>query len=246
MYINKDCENLLQHCTAIIDCLYNDGTRGHATSFFIKTNLSKMFLVTNYHVVENCKKITILLTITKNGETQNNFYEIQFEEDLFVHPKYDICMIDMTDVYKEISNEEGVINIDFIKEEQILIDYSEMSLLQDVIMVGYPNGIYDECNNAPIIRTGHLATNIRNKFNELEQFQIDIATVNGSSGSPVFTINKEGELFLIGINRSCFNHHSKVVEEYKNPHSKIIGYVDVPNHIGTVINSKIIQQLLTV
>lgn len=131
----------------------------------------------------------------------------------------------------------------FLETKHILCDYNNFDLLQDIIMVGYPSGLIDVFNNAPIIRTGRTATNIKNKYDNSEIFQIDVATVKGSSGSPVFTIS-DGELYLIGINAKCYNHNTKVNKESKNQHSDIVGYVDIPNHLGTVINSKVIQELI--
>ena len=37
----------------------------------------------------------------------------------------------------------------------------DVSALEDIIMVGYPNGIWDEKNNKPIFRKGITATDIR-------------------------------------------------------------------------------------
>ena len=244
MYICKEHEELLQHCTAIIECVCGDNKVGHGTSFFIKTNSSKILLMTNTHVVIEGEVINILLTITKNGIKTNNVYELDFKDTLITHPEYDVCVIDITDIYEDITEDDGNINIKFIGENQILTNYDNMNLLQDVIMVGYPSGLFDAYNNAPIIRTGRTATNIQNRFDNSEIFQIDVASVKGSSGSPVFSANDNGELSLIGIDAKCYNHNTKVHEEHKNPNSRVVGYVDVPNHIGTIINSKVIYELI--
>lgn len=52
-------------------------------------------------------------------------------------------------------------------------------------MVGYPDGIWDEFNNQPIVRRGITATHPKNDFNGKGEFLIDAVCFPGSSGSPV-------------------------------------------------------------
>jgi len=59
-------------------------------------------------------------------------------------------------------------------------------------MIGYPNGIWDEKNNMPIIRRGITATSPKYDYNNLPIFIIDCACFPGSSGSPVLIFNQGG------------------------------------------------------
>jgi hypothetical protein len=61
--------------------------------------------------------------------------------------------------------------------------------MEDITMVGYPNGIWDQVNNMPVIRRGISATHPNVDWNGKPEFLIDAACFPGSSGSPVFLFN---------------------------------------------------------
>ena len=61
-------------------------------------------------------------------------------------------------------------------------------MVEDVLMIGYPNGLWDTTHNMPIIRRGTIATDIKLDYNEKKEFVIDAACFPGSSGSPVLFI----------------------------------------------------------
>lgn len=83
----------------------------------------------------------------------------------------------------------------------------------DVIMVGYPNGLWDSKHNMPIYRKGITATWPCLDYNGKRQFVIDCACFGGSSGSPVFYTN------------------THTLQGYENP--KLIGVL----YAGSVVNS---------
>lgn len=64
--------------------------------------------------------------------------------------------------------------------------------LDDIIMVGYPNGLWDSVNNLPILRAGTTATHPKYGYEGKAYFLIDCACFPGSSGSPVFIYNPSG------------------------------------------------------
>jgi hypothetical protein len=53
-------------------------------------------------------------------------------------------------------------------------------------MSGVLSSEYSVANNLPIVRQGTTATMAHLKYNGKNEFLIDIATFNGSSGSPIF------------------------------------------------------------
>ncbi len=69
---------------------------------------------------------------------------------------------------------------------------AELSALEDVVMIGYPNGIWDSVNNKPIFRKGITATHPIFDYNGKKEIMIDMACFPGSSGSPVFILNEGG------------------------------------------------------
>lgn len=79
----------------------------------------------------------------------------------------------------------------FISLDKSLIlkpdEFSELSAFEEIIMIGYPNGIWDFVNNMPIIRKGITATHPNLDYNGKREFMIDAACFPGSSGSPVYS-----------------------------------------------------------
>jgi len=81
------------------------------------------------------------------------------------------------------------INEDLIWEDEKLI---ELSAIEDVVMVGYPNGLWDKENNFPIFRKGITASHPATDFNSKNIGAVDMACFPGSSGSPIFILNENG------------------------------------------------------
>jgi len=61
-----------------------------------------------------------------------------------------------------------------------------MRPVERVIMIGYPNALWDEANNLPIVRSGMTGSHPMVDFGGKRDFVIDAACFPGSSGSPVF------------------------------------------------------------
>ena len=57
----------------------------------------------------------------------------------------------------------------------------------DVLVIGYPKGIYDTFNKLPILKTGVLNTPMGEHFNGLDAFLLDFRYYDGSSGSLVIS-----------------------------------------------------------
>ena len=66
----------------------------------------------------------------------------------------------------------------------------ELSMMEEVVMVGYSTGLYDSTHNYPIFRHGYTAAHPGYDFNNKGIGLIDAACFLGSSGSPVFIINE--------------------------------------------------------
>jgi hypothetical protein len=61
---------------------------------------------------------------------------------------------------------------------------------EEIMMVGYPTGLWDRLNNYPIFRRGITATHPAVDFMGKKEFVIDMAVFHGSSGSPVVICNQ--------------------------------------------------------
>jgi len=45
-----------------------------------------------------------------------------------------------------------------------------LDAVQEVYMIGYPNGLWDAANNMPIVRRGTTATDLKFDYNEKKNF----------------------------------------------------------------------------
>jgi len=67
---------------------------------------------------------------------------------------------------------------------------AELDALEEVVFIGYPNGIWDSKHFLPVMRKGTTATPVAIDFQGKKQFLVDGSVFPGSSGSPVFLFNK--------------------------------------------------------
>jgi hypothetical protein len=82
-------------------------------------------------------------------------------------------------------------------------EWANFLALEEVVMVGYPNGLWDSVNNMPIFRRGITATHLGLDYDGKAEFLIDAACFPGSSGSPVILYNEgayrgEGDVINFG------------------------------------------------
>lgn len=61
----------------------------------------------------------------------------------------------------------------------------EADVAEEILMIGYPVGLWDELNNFPIVRKGIAATHPALDFQDKSIGVVDIACFPGSSGSPI-------------------------------------------------------------
>ena len=74
----------------------------------------------------------------------------------------------------------------------------ELSALEELVMVGYPIGLWDKNNNFPIFRKGYTASHPAIDFNESGIGLVDMACFPGSSGSPIYILNEGGYKDKVG------------------------------------------------
>src|SRR5690606_7831749 len=128
--------------------------------------------------------------------------------------------------------------------------------LEDVLMIGYPNGIWDSVNNMPIFRKGTTATNPLIDYNGKKEIMIDIAAFPGSRGSPVLIFNEGG---YRDKNGNMYVGASRVILLgilYAGPQATATGEIimtpnlqrpillsQIPNNLGLIIKSERIIEM---
>jgi hypothetical protein len=188
----------LIHSTALIEAFDAKGVRSSGTGFFFSFfrhgGTSVETIITNRHVLQDAASVFVTLTVSKDGLPQfGKTKRIQLQHWLF-HPDTTIDLAMMA-VGPEISPLVAA-------GETFMMAASDPSLiptdaglhdltpLEDVLIVGYPDGISDSVNNVPVFRRGITATPVYLDFQGKPLFLLDAAIFPGSSGSPVFLFNQ--------------------------------------------------------
>lgn len=215
----------LMHTTIRIEILNEHFKEiGSGTGFFFKFDLGNgiesTVLVTNKHVVEGTKVARLVFTESNKSDKplygrKFDYIITDFDKKFIFHPSasIDLCIMPMETIIEEEKEKNN--NSFFIKtlDESLILSNSEvraLAAIEDIIMIGYPNGLWDEKNNLPIIRKGITAVHPKINFQGKPNLVLDIASYPGSSGSPIFLYNNgmyvEGNgmkfgsrLFFMGI-----------------------------------------------
>ena len=199
MEANSPAEQLF-FTTVRIDTIDASGNAGSGTGFIVahryKDN-NYPFVVTNKHVVNGMKKGGITF-LKKDGEKPKLGDAFRIENDDFENlwfghedDEIDIAICPLAPLEKHINSLDVEIfykNIgsDLIPSEE---DIQKLDALEDIVFIGYPNGIWDSHNYIPVMRKGTTATPLMVDFENQQKFLIDASVFGGSSGSPVFIYN---------------------------------------------------------
>lgn len=216
---------LIQLTTVRLECLLNDQSISVGTGFYFAfekadRSFDRLTIITNKHVIKNSQNLTIYLTPfdkDKNPNYTSNFaatLNIR-EEDWIFHPddEIDLCILPFSKFYDSLVSNKGEFYI-YPYSKEYLADYNkleELSAIETITMIGYPNGIWDKTNNIPVIRQGITASHPKLNYNNKPEILIDCSCYPGSSGSPILIFNQgghttkeghfdiQGRLILLGI-----------------------------------------------
>lgn len=196
--------NLL-YSTVMIHVKYANGNEGSGTGFFFNAGASSSdvipLLITNWHVVENSKSGFIRLHLGNNeGEkfipSGLNFdarFE-EFEKMWIPHPdkNIDLCCLFIAPVFNSMTRDGKhpffrCLGRDLIPNDVAL---SELQPLEEIAMLGFPIGLWDQSNNYPLFRRGITAYPPSVDFQGRSEGVIDAACYPGSSGSPILIVNE--------------------------------------------------------
>lgn len=195
----------LVHTTIRIETVGTNG-QGSGTGFFMTLcndgHQNVPVVVTNKHVIDGAHQGVLFFTRSKHDEDMpdlgNNLTVTidDFARGWLLHPDTDVdlAVLPIGPILEHLaaSGEKvffKAFGTDLIAEEDFLVG---LTAIEDVLMLGYPNGLWDPKHNLPITRRGVTATPPGVAFNGRQEFVIDCACFPGSSGSPVLLFNSSG------------------------------------------------------
>lgn len=271
--MNLSASEQLACSTVRIECEYSDNSTGTGTGFFFRfldnkeNNLHVPVVITNKHVIRNATKGRLIMTTAnENGEPNDKdhfqgFFS-DFENFWRLHPDDDVDLCAMPIAPFINAAKEKNKNLFYIPLDKKLIpsaqQMEQLSGLEEILMIGYPNGIWDNINNKPIFRKGVTATNPNFDYNGKKEFLIDAACFPGSSGSPVFIFNEGGyrdkngnmyigasRVLLLGVlyagPQYTVEGEIKIIDVPVS--QKPIVFSTVPNNLGLILKAERILEL---
>lgn len=153
-------------------------------------------IITNKHVINYNESEEVKFSLhTKSQDWNIELQNVIFNTKWFFHQdeNIDLCFCFIKPLFEELKNTRNKDIFYFPLDENIIYNNESLESLdaiEDVIMVWYPNWLYDEKNNLPIFRKWitwfHPAIN----FNGEKIWLVDMACFPGSSWSPIFIYNK--------------------------------------------------------
>lgn len=194
-------ERMMFNTVRLVASDRSSGT-GYFYNFVIDNKIVPV-IITNKHVVNyNSNETMTFYLHLRNGENESNeSYQVTLTLNWIFHSKKDLCFCFVNPVFEFVKKQTGKDVFYIAIDETILPSQKmleELSALEELVMVGYPIGLWDKNNNFPIFRKGYTASHPAIDFNESGIGLVDMACFPGSSGSPIYILNEGGYKDKVG------------------------------------------------
>lgn len=254
----------LDRCTVR---LATDKSTGTGFFYWFKRSLEDQAhapaIVTNNHVLEGATQLRLVVTGRK-GDGPVEQLEITCpltQLQIMRHPGgLDLCAIAIGPLLEPYGQAGYTLAVTFLNRSIVPTkeQLDELQAVNRVLMIGYPNGIWDRVNNKAIFRSGITATHPGLKYEGERNFLIDVAVFPGSSGSPVVLYengvisSRDGwglggeRLYLIGVVHRVFEHQTvkgelKLVDRPVD--QAVVPSVYVPNNLGICLHADALHDI---
>ncbi len=171
-----------------------------ATGFAYSTNKDNLAIISNKHFAEQTDKLdfkkTEVIQPVKLSMHLNNGKALYLKDNVkwHLHPTEDLAFFNLSEILSK--SKTTIEPFDYLlkalKRENIpnQDELESLDVINDVVMVGYPNGLIDKFNLLPLCRAGKTAFHPALDFNGGKYGIVDMACVPGSSGSPIFILQE--------------------------------------------------------
>jgi len=247
----------LLYSTARIEASLGSGSRSVGTAFHFAFKIDERrglpLLVTNKHVVRGAVRGEFHLheclrdqegKVAGPAPTSFPVSMDDFERQWFMHPdpQVDICVMPFEPLRQQAANVGKDVFATPFPDALIPPDetLAALSAMEEVVMAGYPIGLWDAANNFPILRRGHTASHPATDFQGKPQGLVDMACFPGSSGSPILIVNEGGYTTSSGFSVGTRIHFLGVL--FAGPVFRADGtvaVVDIPTHAVAVARTDI-------
>ena len=205
------------------------------------------FIVTCRHVVNGFASATFSFVQSKDGKPElgqkcevvvPNLQSMVFYDP---NPQIDVAVIPLVPILNYFkANGQTPFYRSLDKELVPNREAAEdLSAIQSVVFVGYPNRMRDEKNLLPLARRGYTASPYFVDFNGLPLFLIDANVFPGSSGSPVMVLDQGAYAFHGGIKAGSRAYFLGLVSlAYFQPVDGEIQFVAKPTQFVPVVKEQ--------
>lgn len=198
----KRLSTQLMYSTLVIRCKKSNGEYSTGTGFFFHFKLTDdkvlVTVITNKHVVEDSIETIGIMQeadIAEDGakSPKNHGFQIllpPWGSMWTSHPskEVDLCLAPIDANKPKIKDSYFLtLNEELIRSDTEL---SNLTAVEDVLMVGYPLGRFDSVHHLPIFRKGITASHPAIDYNGQSLGLTDISVFPGSSGSPILIVNE--------------------------------------------------------
>jgi hypothetical protein len=194
----------LQYVTIRIVGARANGTTSVGTGFFFHFAFdSDRFIpviVTNHHVIKDCVEGEFHLHEARGSGTAREptgaSFSVKldrFEQRWLRHLTEDLCVMLFEPLRAAATAHIGKEPFWIAFDETVIPSddtLRDLGAMEDVVMVGYPIGLWDHVNNLPLIRRGVTASHPMNDWQGRCEGVVDIGAFAGSSGSPILIFNQ--------------------------------------------------------
>jgi hypothetical protein len=230
-------------------------------------------IFTNKHVVAGCDEIKVTLTVRQPEEDISEmvvapddvhklFLITGCGQRLLSHPdaSVDLCAFFINDIMSDINEAGQQLRNTFLGGSFLVPDDERKNIrpIEPIMMIGYPNGLWDEQNNRPLARRGSTATHPFLKWNGKLEFVIDAACFPGSSGSPVFlfedlmfrtkenayTPGTKAQLLGVLASGPLYTNEGKLIQRDIPTATNTVPVVQTMMNLGNVVHASAINEIV--